>query len=61
MPADDKVVYVVEQVSPVRVTPEIESMGEMVGTGSPASTLCDDAVTVSREFGFTVTVEVACW
>lgn len=51
----------VEHVSPVRETPGVEGDPEMVGTGSPTSTVCEDAVTVSADCGLTETDVVADW
>lgn len=52
-------VYVVEHVSPALETPGVEGDPEMTGTESPASIVCEDAVTTNADWGVTDTDAVA--
>lgn len=58
-PAGDEEVYVVVQVSPVRVTSAMDGVPVIVGVGSPTVTAGDGAVTVRRDRGSIDSVAVA--
>lgn len=58
-PAGDDEVYVVVQVSPVRVTSAMDGVPVIVGVGSPTVTFGDGAVTLRRDRGSIERVAVA--
>ena len=57
VPAADEAVYVLVQISPVRVTPFTDGEPVIVGAAAPTVTVCDEAVTV-RETGAAKTVKL---
>lgn len=59
VPAGDDEVYVVVQVSPVRVTSAMDGVPVIVGVGSPTVTFGDGAVTLRRDRGSIERVAVA--